>query len=126
MARHNELGNTGEDLALNYLETHQYLIVERNVNLTRGELDIVAREGGDLVFVEVKTRAGNAFGSAAESLTSAKAKSLARAVREYIHNNRLDNESIRLDLVAITLPPGGEPEIDLIRNAIPLGEALGE
>lgn len=118
------LGEQGETLAVNYLETHGYLIVDRNVRLRRGEIDIVARKQGVLVFVEVKTRTSNRFGSPAESVTSTKAKSLIRAAREYLHPADQQDQPIRFDVVGILLPPGGAPEIELFENAFDLSGGI--
>lgn len=125
-AGHNRLGADGEDLAVRHLKDAGYAIVARNVSLTRGEIDVVAREGGDLVFVEVKTRAGEAFGSAAESLGPGKLRSLARAAQEYLHRNGLHGQPVRLDLVAITAQAAGPPSVELLRDAAPLGDVLGD
>lgn len=110
-------GEQGETLAVNYLETHGYLILDRNVRLRRGEIDIIARKRGVLVFVEVKTRTSNRFGSPAESVTPTKAQSLIRAAREYLHPHGEREQEIRFDVVSILMPPGAAPEIELIENA---------
>ena len=119
------LGQHGETLAVNYLETHGYIVVDRNVALKRGEIDIIARQGGDLVFIEVKTRSNADFGTPAEAVTPAKAKKIALGAREYLYANLLTNIPVRCDVVSVMMPPQGQAEIELIRNAIDLGEALG-
>lgn len=115
-----ERGQRGEDAAARHLERHHYAIVDRNVRMRGGEIDIVAREGGDLVFVEVKARRHDAFGTPAEALTPAKATRLARAAAEYLQRYHLASETVRCDVVAVTWP-GKEPRIEILRAAIDLG-----
>lgn len=118
-------GQQGERLAVNYLETHGYLILDRNVRLRRGEIDIVARKQGVLVFVEVKTRTSNRFGCPAEAVTPAKARHLIQAAREYLHSGRAGAKEpdIRFDVVSILLPPDGEAVIELFENAFDIAGA---
>lgn len=109
--RHLALGEAGEGLAADYLARQGLSIVERRVRYRRGELDIVARDGREWVFVEVKTRSAGAFGSAAEALTGRKSSRMARAVREYVYLHGIDDEPIRCDLIAIDFAPDGTPTI---------------
>ena len=120
-----ELGRTGENLAVAHLERSGYLILERNVFMRRGEIDVIARQGGDLVFVEVKTRTSNRFGTPEDAITPAKIRSLARAVQEYLYANLLMEESARCDVVTVSMDtPGHEPCVKVFRDAVELGEAL--
>jgi putative endonuclease len=119
-----ETGNSGETLAVKYLEKKGYAVVDRNVRLKRGEIDIIARQGGDLVFIEVKTRHGENCGSPLEAITPDKARNIALSIREYLYANLLTEENIRCDAVSILLPPAGEPQIELIKNAFDAGDYL--
>ncbi len=125
MSSNQELGRVGEDLAVAHLERSGYLILERNVFMRRGEIDIIARQGGDLVFVEVKTRTSNRYGKPEDAITPTKVKSLAHAVQEYLYANLLTDESARCDVVTVSMDtPGHEPCVKVIRDAVELGEAL--
>ncbi len=108
---HLRLGEAGEDLAAGFLERQGLSIVERRVRFRRGELDIVARNGREWVFVEVKTRSPGSAGTASEALTRRKSARMARAVREYVALHDLHDQPIRCDLVAVDVGPDGAPEI---------------
>lgn len=108
---HPPLGLRGEEMAALFLQEKGFRIVARRVRFKRGEIDIVARSGKEWVFVEVKTRSTGTMGRAAEALTARKAKRMERAVREYLHLNRLEEVPVRCDLVAIDINPAGPPTI---------------
>ena len=96
------LGARGEAIAVDWLERHGYEIVDRNWRCARGELDIVARSAEDLVFVEVKTRAGASTGHPLEAVTPQKLSRLRRLVQAWFaahpeHSAR----AIRIDAVAV-------------------------
>ncbi len=120
MRNHLALGEGGEEMAARYLAEKGLQIVDRRVRCRGGELDIVARNGREWVFVEVKTRSQSRFGSAAEALTPAKVRHFARAVKEYVHRNNLDNEPIRCDLIAIDIKPDESVTIDHYPGGIAL------
>jgi putative endonuclease len=94
------LGKTGEDLACRELERRGYEILARRYRRRGGELDVIARDGDTLVFVEVKTRAGLAFGHAAEAVSVVKRRRIVRLAQEYIVCHRLTGPC-RFDVVAI-------------------------
>lgn len=108
---HLRLGEEGEELAARFLERAGLKIVERRVRFRRGELDIVARNGKEWVFVEVKTRRTSRTGSAAEAMTARKTSRMGRAVREYLNRHDLGDPPVRCDLVAIDFSPDGVPVI---------------
>lgn len=112
-----ELGKAGEDLAERYLSRRGYEIVERRLRVRGGELDLVARDGKEWVFVEVKTRADNSMGSAAEAMTRGKIARFARAVRMYAYSHGLEKQAIRLDVIAIDFA-GDEPTIQHFPAAV--------
>ena len=101
MAEHYELGNKGEQLAVNYLINKGYKIVERNWRFQKAEIDIIATKDKILISVEVKTRSTNDFGNPQDFVTPKKIKLMVSAMNEYILNKDLDIE-LRLDIVAIT------------------------
>jgi putative endonuclease len=112
-----QLGDRGEELAAQRLLGAGLAIVERNVRVASGEIDIVAREEEDLVFVEVRTRRA-APGLAAESIGPAKLQRMWRCAMEYCEAEGLDADRARLDLVSVDLPGarGGKPLIEHFRG----------
>ena len=113
-------GEKGECLAVRFLRRRGYRIVERNYRCRYGEIDLVALDGDEIVFVEVKTRSSTAFGSPTEAVTYTKRRRLAQAARDYCNRRHLADPSCRCDVVAILVPAGGKPEIELFRDAFPL------
>jgi len=95
------LGKTGEDLACRELERRGYAIVARRYRCRVGEIDIIARDGATLVFVEVKARDGRAFGGAAEAVTTQKQRRIARLALDYVMRHHLTNRPCRFDVVSI-------------------------
>jgi len=113
------LGKIGEDLACRELQRRGYAIVARRFRVRGGELDIIARDGGTLVFVEVKARAGRRFGDAAEAVTPMKQLRLARLASEYLVRHHLPECACRFDVVAIHFDDINDrtPDIQVIQNA---------
>ncbi len=109
-------GKAGEDLAALLLEKQGYKILQRNYRFDRGEIDIVAREGGELVFIEVKARHGDRFGTPEESVTPAKEEQLKKVAEGYLLERHLDNQACRFDVVSITYD-GTVPRVSIVRNA---------
>jgi putative endonuclease len=115
--RHGNVGRRGEDLAHRYLRKMGYIVVARNWRPPQGggEIDLIAWEGGALVFVEVKTRL-SADGSAPErDIDREKIFALRRAARDYVRRAEADASSARFDVVSIV----GE-KIEHLREAFPL------
>jgi putative endonuclease len=102
MAKHNELGELGEDLAVEELEKNGYEIVERNWRFKKAEIDIIARKNEVLAIVEVKTRSSNYFGDPQDFVNPKKIKMLVEAVNEYVVSKDLDVE-VRFDIIAIII-----------------------
>lgn len=103
-----QLGKHGEKLAERELERRGYAILARRYRTRYGEIDLVARNGETIVFVEVKARRTNEFGTAAEAVTPWKQRRLAAMATDYLARNRLTNHPCRFDVVAIDGPPGSE------------------
>ena len=110
------LGKSGEDLACRELERRGYAIIARRFRVRSGELDIVARDGPVLVFVEVKARMGRQFGDAAEAVTCVKQRRLTVLANEYLIRHRVSECRCRFDVVSIHYG-AGRPEIEIIQNA---------
>lgn len=101
-----KLGCWGENLAEKYLKRKGYTIVERNFRCGFGEIDIIAMDGTELVFVEVKTRRNLNFGLPCESVTALKIKHLKRAAACYASTCSARHSGIRLDVVEILAQQG--------------------
>ena len=110
------LGKTGENLACAELEKRGYTIIARRYRRRGGEIDIIARDGATVVFVEVKARDGHAFGDAAEAVTAFKRRRISRLALDYMTRNRLANRPCRFDVVSIHFD-SGQPVIELFQNA---------
>jgi putative endonuclease len=110
------LGQIGEDLACRELERRGYAIVARRYRRRGGELDIIARDGATLVFVEVKTRDGREFGGGAEAITGPKRRRMIQLALDYLVRYRLTNAPCRFDVVSIELQ-NGRPAIEVFQSA---------
>jgi len=113
-----EKGNEAEDTAVELLLNKGYQIIKRNFIYGRiGEIDIVAKDGNTVVFVEVKSRKTNEYGSPLESVTPKKQKILRRVAEGYYYINKLNDVESRFDIIAIdySVKP---PAIEHLVNAI--------
>ncbi len=104
MADHNELGKTGEEMALKHLRGLGYKILELNWHFGREEIDIIAKDGDTLVIVEVKTRATTWFGEPEFAVSRSKQKILVRAAEGYIMKHDL-NIDTRFDIISVIITP---------------------
>ena len=109
-------GQTGEDLAVCYLENQGYTIVERNYRMRIGEIDIIARDGEYLVFVEVKTRRSSRFGSPFEAIDFRKQQQVSKVALAFMTQQRCGEVPVRFDVIAVHLDRSS-PRIELIKNA---------
>ena len=113
------LGQHGETLAAQRLQFLGYLLRERNWRCPVGELDIVAEKDGVLVFVEVRTRHGDRFGTPEESITPVKRAKLLEVAQTYLEEHAAEDRNWRIDVVAVEIGPRGEVvRLDIIENAI--------
>jgi putative endonuclease len=110
------LGKAGEDIACRELSLLGYEILERRHRTRYGEIDIIARDAGTTVFVEVKTREGDAYGTGAESIAPWKQQRLARMAVDYAARNGLLNAPCRVDVVQVDVGMG-EARVEVYRNA---------
>jgi putative endonuclease len=113
------LGKTGEDLACAELERRGYVILARRYRRRGGELDIIARDGRTIVFVEVKSRVSHDFGDPVESVTGLKRHRMARVALDYMARNGLFECPCRFDVVTIAITSGA-PAIEVYQNAFDL------
>jgi putative endonuclease len=109
-------GKLGEDLACRELARRGYAILARRYRRRGGELDIVARDGATLVFVEVKARDGREFGEAGEAVGALKRRRMTGVALDYLARHRLVDCPCRFDVVAILLQDP-EPLIEVYQNA---------
>lgn len=112
-----ELGPEGERLAERFLRKRGYRILARNYRCSCGEIDLIARDGATIVFVEVKGKRGAEFGSPLEAVTARKRKRLVLVANCYLTAFKLHHLRARFDAVGIRWVTGGEPSIVLVRDA---------
>ena len=115
MAAHNELGKWGEDKATEYLQHHGYRIIERDWKSGRRDIDIIATDGKEVVFIEVKTRRNRLFGDPEEAVDYRKLQNLRLAINHYIKYRRI-NSDVRFDIITVVGTMGQQPEIDHIKD----------
>ena len=114
-------GARGERLAANHLRGRGMRILARNIQCGKGELDIVALDGNVLVFVEVRARTSEDFGSPEESVGYDKRKTVRRSARWFVKTRRLRDMETRFDVVAVVGKQGKE-EIRYHKNAFGWGD----
>ena len=111
------LGISGENLACDALARQGYAILARRYRTRVGEIDIVARDGPTLVFVEVKTRTSEDFGIPAEAVTWRKQRRIATMARRYLSEHRLHGCLCRFDVVTVLCRRGLLPVVEVVKNA---------
>jgi len=103
-------------LAVSYLEKHGYKVLEKNFRCPWGEIDIIARDHDELVFIEVKTRKSNEMGYPEEAVDAKKQRKISQVAAHYLMQKNIIHESIRFDVVAIFMTTFSL-EIKLIKDA---------
>jgi len=99
-----KVGKIGEDLSVKYLKKKNYKIIERNFRAGKyGEIDIIAKDKGEFVFVEVKTKTDEQFGSPEQEFTYHKKKKMRRAIQNYLYKKYFLDKQWRADLIAIEI-----------------------
>lgn len=96
-----EIGQNGENVAEIYLKKEGYLIIERNFRCKQGEIDLIAMDKTEIVFIEVKTRSNKKYGNPAEAVNNVKQNHIRKAAKWYVHINNLYNYFIRFDVIEI-------------------------
>ncbi len=116
-SRTRELGAHGERLAAEYLQGLGCRVLDRNWRSGRqGELDLVVRDGGSIVAVEVKTRSGSGYGTPFESITALKVARLRRLLLGWVREHQPGARGLRVDAVSVTLRPNEAPRIEHLRG----------
>jgi len=110
------VGRAGEDEAARLLEKSGYRLVERNYRCRYGEIDIIAMDGDTVVFVEVKTRGSDAFGSGKQSVDGRKQRRMVAVSSNWLSEKGLEESAARFDVVSIDVSSGSFVS-EIIRNA---------
>ncbi len=115
MAKHNELGKRGEQLAVDFLTEKGYTIAARNYRFNKAEVDILAKKDNILAVIEVKTRSSTDFGNPQDFVKPKQIQQLVKAVDYYVTDNNLDIE-VRFDIIAI-IKQNNRFSIEHLQNA---------
>ena len=117
--RRRRFGDFGERVAASHLEAKGYAILERNWASREGEIDLIASRGGNIVFVEVRSRQGRTMGGPEESINGRKASHMRAAAAAYSQQHPDAPENQRIDVVVIELDAKGRVmRVEQIENAI--------
>lgn len=111
------LGSYGEQLAADYLLRAGWRILERNYRVGRREIDLVARRGGVVAFIEVKTRRAQDFGDALEAVTARKRREIELVAAGWVERYGKPDDVYRFDAIAVRLHPGPTPQIEHLEDA---------
>jgi len=112
-----ELGRRGEEIAVNFLKNQGYKIIERNYRCRRGEIDIIAQDNEEVVFIEVKTRWSLRYGLPEEAVSFYKRKHIIKVGLIYLQQHRFEEVNSRFDVVSILMEGEKVKEVKLIKNA---------
>lgn len=112
-----ELGRIGENIIADYITKLGYKVVERNFECNQGEIDIIAKDKEELVFIEVKTRTDIPYGEASEAVTNTKKRHLINSIKYYIYKQKLENQPIRIDVAEVYINKG-KVKVNYIKQAI--------
>lgn len=112
------VGQYGEGIAVRHLHDAGFVVLERNWRCELGEIDIVARDGDDLVFCEVKTRTGSGFGAPIEAVTARKAARLRRLAARWLADHQVHPAGIRVDVVGVLRPRRGPALVEHLRGVV--------
>ncbi len=108
-------GKKGEKIACNYLIKNGYSILQKNFKNNIGEIDIIAKYGSIIVFVEVKSRNNTTYGYAYEAVTYNKRRKIIKTAKSYIRFNKIDNTQFRFDIIEVYF--NKKKKINHIENA---------
>jgi len=114
------LGESGEEIATKFLIHNNYTILAKNYRRKYGEIDIIAREGDYLVFVEVKMRTTTSHGHPLEAITLKKQKQISRVALCYLAENDLFDTAARFDVVSVLVTGKNKVSVELVPNAFDL------
>ncbi|GIK20667.1 MAG: YraN family protein [Ignavibacterium sp.] len=112
-----DFGKDGEEIAAKYLLKKGFEILKRNYRLSHGEIDIIAKDGDTLVFVEVKTRKNLEYGEPEYAITKKKIQQLKKIAELYLFDKQIEEADCRFDVIAIILGSENNPQITHYENA---------
>lgn len=101
-----ELGKIGEQIAVEYLEKQNYKILKRNFYCKQGEIDIIAKDKQEIVFIEVKTRTNINFGKPAEAVNEVKQKHMYKSAKYFLYKTKSSDNFIRFDVIEVLVENG--------------------
>lgn len=96
-----ETGKLGENIAEHYLKQKGYIILDKNFECKQGEIDIIALDKKEIVFVEVKTRTSNKYGTPSEAVNKIKQKHMLQTIKYYLYIRNLAEEFVRIDVIEV-------------------------
>lgn len=111
------IGNEGEELACAYLESKGWRILERNYFFEKSEVDIVAYDDTAIVFVEVKLRSSDKFGTPIEHISEEKVMHVFKAAEAWMYERKMDGSPMRFDVIGILQKKNEAPEFNHIQDA---------
>ena len=111
-----EIGNFGEKIAEQYLKPKGYIILDKNFECRQGEIDIIALDKKEIVFVEVKTRRSNKYGTPSEAVNKIKQKHMLQTIKYYLYIRNLTEEFIRIDVIEVYIKDN-EYKVNHIKQA---------
>lgn len=112
-----DIGKEGEDIAAKYLKEKDFEIIARNYHYSHGEIDIIANDTNQLVFVEVKTRLNLEYGEPEYAINPKKIKQIKKMAELYLFDKEIEESDCRFDVVAIILGDSSNPTITHYENA---------
>lgn len=112
-----ELGNEGEEIATAYLESKDWLILDRNYRFEKAEVDIVATDRNYIIFVEVKSRSNIFFGHPEDYVTPQKEENIKKAAEAWVYERKMETAVVRFDVVSIVQQGNKAPEITHFEDA---------
>jgi putative endonuclease len=110
-------GDAGEEIAVSYLIKNGYTIIERNFRFGHGEIDIIAKKNGVLIFIEVKTRRSLEFGEPEYAVTMPKQNQIRKIASAYLYEKEIKDQDCRLDVIAILFEKNNKYTLNHIENA---------
>jgi putative endonuclease len=116
MARHNDIGKVGEEIAAKHLQDKGFKILGRNWRIEKWEVDIIAEDNEERIFVEVKTRFSEDYGNPADAVTKKKQRYLISAANLYANQNNYEGK-MRFDVVCVYLEKGKKAIVEHIEEA---------
>jgi putative endonuclease len=112
-----DIGKEGEEIAAKFLQENGFNIIKRNYQYGHGEIDIVAKDGDELVFIEVKTRQNLELGEPEYAITKKKIIQIKKMAELYLFDNEIEEADCRFDVVAILIDDITNPKITYYKNA---------